>query len=110
MTSRTDSNDAGVCVVRTLPTAAVVNKKKKEEQGHSRPLEVESMADAREHRMADEQTSGGWSADCNDESRGFGDTVAKLTHALGIEQCTGCRARQALFNAWLPYSGQSSSE
>lgn len=38
------------------------------------------------------------------KSKGVGDTVAKVTHALGIEQCPPCKERQADWNALLPYN------
>lgn len=37
-------------------------------------------------------------------SRGFGDTVAKFTSALGVKPCAGCKQRQDWLNRWLPYS------
>lgn len=37
------------------------------------------------------------------ESRGLGDTIAKLTKAVGIKPCGGCRKRQAALNAVVPY-------
>lgn len=36
-------------------------------------------------------------------SRGLGDTLAKLTHAVGISPCGGCLERQAAVNKLLPY-------
>ncbi len=36
-------------------------------------------------------------------SRGLGDTVAKITHALGIMPCGGCRERQEWANKKVPY-------
>lgn len=35
-------------------------------------------------------------------SRGIGDTVAKITRAVGIKPCGGCKSRQKLLNALLP--------
>jgi len=37
------------------------------------------------------------------ESRGLGDTVAKLARAVGVRPCGGCRQRQAKLNKMLPY-------
>lgn len=39
--------------------------------------------------------------------RGFGDTVARLASALGIEPCDGCKKRQELLNRALPYRQRS---
>ena len=36
-------------------------------------------------------------------SRGLGDTVAKITRAVGIKPCGGCKRRQAWLNAKVPY-------
>ena len=36
-------------------------------------------------------------------SRGLGDTVAKLTSALGIKPCGGCEGRRDLLNKLIPY-------
>lgn len=37
-------------------------------------------------------------------SRGLGDTVAKITRAVGIKPCGGCKKRQAALNKLFPYS------
>ena len=37
------------------------------------------------------------------KSRGLGDTIAKVTKAVGIKPCGGCKARQAKLNALVPY-------
>ena len=37
-------------------------------------------------------------------SRGLGDTIAKLTTAVGIKPCGGCKERQKLLNKLVPYS------
>jgi hypothetical protein len=37
------------------------------------------------------------------KSRGLGDTIAKMTHALGIKQCGGCKKRQSKLNKIFPY-------
>ncbi len=39
----------------------------------------------------------------NQPSRGLGDTVAKVTHAVGIKPCVGCKKRQVALNIFLPY-------
>lgn len=36
-------------------------------------------------------------------SRGLGDTVAKVTAAIGITPCGGCKQRQAALNRLVPY-------
>lgn len=37
------------------------------------------------------------------KSRGLGDTVAKITSAVGIKPCGGCKKRQAALNRLVPY-------
>lgn len=37
------------------------------------------------------------------KSRGLGDTIAKVTTALGIVPCGGCKDRQAKLNKLVPY-------
>lgn len=37
------------------------------------------------------------------KSRGLGDTIAKLTTAIGIKPCGGCKERQEWLNRMLPY-------
>jgi hypothetical protein len=36
-------------------------------------------------------------------SRGLGDTIAKLTNAVGIKPCGGCKRRQRALNRLVPY-------
>ena len=36
-------------------------------------------------------------------SRGLGDTVAKITTAIGVKPCGGCRKRQKILNERFPY-------
>jgi hypothetical protein len=36
-------------------------------------------------------------------ARGLGDTIAKVTHWFGIEQCPACELRQAWINKAIPY-------
>lgn len=40
-------------------------------------------------------------------SRGLGDTVAKITRAVGIQPCGGCKERQAALNALVPYKSDN---
>ena len=37
------------------------------------------------------------------QSRGLGDTVARVTQAVGIKPCGGCQKRQELLNKMVPY-------
>lgn len=41
--------------------------------------------------------------DGEQESRGLGDTIAKITTAIGIKPCGGCKDRQAALNKLVPY-------
>jgi hypothetical protein len=53
--------------------------------------------------------------DPNEPSKGLGDSIAKLTHALGLDKVAdtvaqalgqkdcGCEARRKAFNEWFPY-------
>lgn len=36
-------------------------------------------------------------------SRGLGDTIAKITSAVGIKPCGGCKKRQEKLNDLVPY-------
>jgi len=38
-------------------------------------------------------------------SRGLGDTIAKVTRAIGINPCGGCDKRQEWLNKRFPYKG-----
>lgn len=38
------------------------------------------------------------------KSRGLGDTIARITRAVGIKPCGGCKERQANLNRLVPYS------
>lgn len=40
-------------------------------------------------------------------SRGLGDTIAKITSAIGIKPCGGCKKRQESLNRLAPYSAGS---
>lgn len=42
----------------------------------------------------------------NEQSRGLGDTISKVTHALGIQECGGCAERRAWLNEYFPYSNK----
>ena len=37
------------------------------------------------------------------KSRGLGDTIAKVTKAVGVKPCGGCKKRQEKLNKILPY-------
>ena len=39
-------------------------------------------------------------------SRGLGDTVAKMTKAVGIKPCGGCKKRQEILNRAVPYKAK----
>jgi|13_taG_2_1085334.scaffolds.fasta_scaffold00278_3 hypothetical protein len=39
----------------------------------------------------------------NPKSKGLGDTIKKVTNALGIKQCGGCKRRQDKLNRLIPY-------
>jgi hypothetical protein len=41
--------------------------------------------------------------DPSQPSRGLGDTIAKVTTAVGIRRCGGCKKRQAQLNRLVPY-------
>lgn len=43
-------------------------------------------------------------------SRGLGDTIAKVTKAVGIKPCGGCLDRQKALNEMFPYGVQSDQE
>jgi len=40
-------------------------------------------------------------------SRGVGDTIAKVTTAIGLSPCGGCKNRQEALNKLFPYKGQT---
>jgi DNA-directed RNA polymerase subunit RPC12/RpoP len=42
-------------------------------------------------------------AEENSDSRGLGDTIAKITKRFGIRPCRGCRGRQQKLNEMFPY-------
>lgn len=39
-----------------------------------------------------------------EQSKGLGDTIAKITSAVGIKPCGGCKKRQEALNKALPYN------
>jgi len=41
-----------------------------------------------------------------EESAGLGDTIAKMTSAIGIKPCAGCKKRQQWLNEKIPYRGK----
>lgn len=41
------------------------------------------------------------------KSRGLGDTIAKMTKAIGIKQCSGCKKRQRWLNEKIPFKKDS---
>tara|TARA_Y100001973_G_C5160456_1_gene313218 strand:+ start:289 stop:729 length:441 start_codon:yes stop_codon:yes gene_type:complete len=45
-----------------------------------------------------------------DKSRGLGDTIAKMTNAVGIKPCGGCKKRQAMLNKAFPYKQKSEQD
>ena len=38
-----------------------------------------------------------------EESRGLGDTIKKVTEAIGLRPCGGCQARAQILNRLFPY-------
>lgn len=41
-----------------------------------------------------------------EKSKGLGDTVKKVTNALGIKQCPPCKRRQEKLNRLFPYKNK----
>ena len=41
------------------------------------------------------------------ESKGIGDTIAKMTKTVGIEPCQGCEERRQRFNEKIAYKKKS---
>jgi hypothetical protein len=39
-------------------------------------------------------------------SQGLGDSIKKVTSALGIKQCSGCKKRQEKLNRLFPYDNK----
>jgi hypothetical protein len=48
--------------------------------------------------------------DPSQPSRGFGDTIAKITNAVGIKPCGGCKERQKRLNKIIPYQTEEATE
>lgn len=44
------------------------------------------------------------------ESKGLGDTIAKVTSALGIKPCGRCKKRQQKLNEMFPYKDKNNGE
>lgn len=51
-----------------------------------------------------------WPWDTSQPSRGLGDTIAKLTTALGVKPCNGCKDRQQALNQLVPYTGEAGTK
>ena len=45
-----------------------------------------------------------------EKSKGLGDTVKKVTNALGIKQCEPCRRRQEKLNRLFPYKDKDKNK
>lgn len=45
-----------------------------------------------------------------EKSRGLGDTIKKVTSAVGIKQCGACKKRQAKLNKMFPYKSAKHKE
>lgn len=45
-----------------------------------------------------------------DPSQGLGDSIKKVTDALGIKQCGGCKKRQEKLNRLFPYKNYDKKE
>lgn len=43
------------------------------------------------------------------KSRGFGDTIAKVTKAVGVKPCGRCKKRQEALNKRFPYGKEEGS-
>lgn len=44
------------------------------------------------------------------KSQGLGDSIKKVTGALGIKQCGSCKKRQATLNRLFPYASNGKKE
>jgi hypothetical protein len=54
-------------------------------------------------KFGPDRVSPGTLARCPDwQSRGLGDTVAKVTAAAGVKPCKGCKKRIGWLNRWFP--------
>ena len=45
-----------------------------------------------------------------DKSKGLGDTVKKITNAVGIKQCGACKRRQQKLNRLFPYKNKDKNK
>ena len=45
-----------------------------------------------------------------EKSKGLGDTIKKVTSAVGIKQCGACKKRQAKLNKMFPYKSAKHKE
>lgn len=45
-----------------------------------------------------------------EKSKGLGDTVKKVTNALGIKQCEPCKRRQQKLNRLFPYKNKDKNK
>jgi hypothetical protein len=41
-----------------------------------------------------------------DQDIGLGDLVSRVTHAVGVRPCGGCKQRAAALNNWVRFSGR----
>lgn len=57
----------------------------------------------REEKLKKDQTK-------PDPSEGLGDSIKKVTDALGIKQCGGCKKRQEKLNRLFPYKNYDKKE
>ena len=48
--------------------------------------------------------------DKESDSKGLGDTVKKVTNALGIKQCEPCKRRQQKLNRLFPYKNKDKTK
>jgi hypothetical protein len=69
---------------------------------YPRPIEIKKLeAGELSQEYLDKYLCGSW--DASKKSRGFGDTVAKITSSVGVRPCGGCKKRQAKLNKLVPY-------
>ena len=45
-----------------------------------------------------------------EKSKGLGDTVKKITNAMGIKQCAPCKRRQQNLNRFFPYQNKDKTK
>ena len=45
-----------------------------------------------------------------EKSKGLGDTVKKITNAMGIKQCEPCKRRQQKLNRLFPYADKGKNK